>query len=333
MSFDQNFSIGFDGNVGRSWGDRLTLGGEAEYWAVMNGLLQSAAKQVFNSKDYKTGRLRVDLPGQQFEAVTGACADPEQFERDMERNERELADIGRTYGFGISTEPVPWYEDFKIEVFPDPRYEEILRRLGEDKMRPGWIIGLHMHLGNITSGEMIVLSNALRDDLPMMLALSARSQQKYGEDRGYASERFLLYCSLYPKLVTPYIRDTDHLKELARELGFADNYKDCWWLLRFNLAAGTLENRVCDMQEKPAHAAQLAALYRVRGRMALEGQLVPSLISSGDLFERLCLAAQDRSHRESYQAVVCETAEYAESVGWRMEASYIRDLMHRMGWR
>lgn len=310
------------------------LGAEEEFWTTdpRTGRLTSASLQLF--REMSEDGLRPELPDVQVESVSGACRTVAGLAAELEANRTKLRGFGRTYGFVLDTRPTPWHS-YDVRVFPKPRYERILAQVGKRVMKHAWIIGLHIHTGGHDPDELVVLNNGLRVYLPMFLALSARSPQYLGQSRGRASERFFSYLKIMDSLkcgfVPPFLRSWEHFEQLAREQGFLEDPKRCWWALRPN-PVGTCELRICDMQEQSFHSAELAALYRVCARRVLAHPqdivCTPSEFIRAELVE----VASSPAARDRYKAQLEAAMRFAAEAHMQEEHAYLQSLYVRLFW-
>ena len=310
------------------------LGAEVECWTVDRARVRYKiiTPRLFLGKRPvipDEGILKPELPVHQIEAVTGICRDAREIERDLTASRIELDRLGELYGFAVDTSPTPRFP-FKVRVFPKPRYREIKRRVPEERLRAGWITGLHGHYGCRSLEEAIRLLNGLRSLIPMFVALSARSPEYMGVRNGYASERMRMYMTIQTELMPPYIESVDHLESLARDRGFDNDPGSCWWGVRINPRHGTVEVRLMDMQETPQHAAQFLALLAVVCRQILSGKRATAHKSADAISMAIDQAARmGTTHLGHKNELLCAMG-YARGAGFSSEHSYLTDLYNRL---
>ncbi len=304
------------------------LGGEEELWTTCphSGQMIPASLRLFHA--IEENGIRTELPVHQIELVTPVCPDILAFEQALISNRHRAQQLGQEHSFHLRTDPAPWC-DFPVEVYPKPRYQQLLANIGPDRLRHGWIIGFHGHFGCASLGQAIQLMNQGREDLPLYLALAARSPVAFGVDKGRACERLFIYLQIQPDFVPPVIESEKHFATLALEHGFYEDPKSCWWGCRVN-PVGTIEFRIFDVQEHPEHGAELVALMRVRQLMALTGELTPAGRPRETIMAELIAAASERALLQSYSSQVEQTLRFAFSQGLTAEAAYINRLMTRL---
>lgn len=280
---------------------RFWLGVEEEVWTVdpKTGVLVSGALKAFakNEKRRWMG-CKPELPAQQIEIITPPCATLSDLRRALGRNQATLEAMAGTYGFRISRSPVPT-KPFAIDVFPKTRYLKIRDQFGE-RLRGAYVAGLHIHVGLGSRDEAVHAMNGCRADLPMFLALSARSPNFAGQPTGYASYRFVQYRKMAGEVVPPYLNGWKHFEAIAAIRGYREDPRMCWWAIRIS-PHGTIELRICDVQENQQTTLALAALFLMVVRLSVlsEGRsvtpLAPELIA-----ERLEEAAKGTFDAQAY---------------------------------
>jgi carboxylate-amine ligase len=126
-------------------------------------------------------------------------------------------------------------------------------------------MALHVHVA-VPDGQAAVRAlDGLRDDLPLLLALSANSPFWRGRDSGFASMRTPVF-SMFPRTGIPrrfgryagYVRAVDAMLRSGAipDPGFL------WWDARLQPRLGTIEVRIMDAQTSVGDVAALAALVQ-----------------------------------------------------------------------
>jgi carboxylate-amine ligase len=274
---------------------RFWLGVEEEVWTVnpKTGVLTSGALKVFAKNEKRSWMgCKPELPAQQIEIITPPCATLSDLRRALGRNQATLDAMAGAYGFRISRSPVP-LKPFAIDVFPKPRYLKIRDQFGE-RLRSAYVAGLHIHVGLGSRDEAIHAMNGVRADLPLFLALSARSPVFAGQRTDYASYRFVKYREMAGEIVPPHLNGWKHFEAIAAVRGYLEDPRMCWWAIRIS-PHGTVELRICDVQENQQTTLGLAALFLMTVRLSVlsEGRsktrLAPEIIA-----ERLEEAAKGK---------------------------------------
>ncbi len=265
---------------------RFCLGVEEEVWTVhpSSGVLIPGALRVFLNTNVVWPNCKPELPAQQLEVVTPVCKDLYALGHALRQNEMMLDRIAKTFNFKISRAPVP-EKPFALDVFPKPRYLEIKKRFGA-RLRGAYVAGLHIHIGIGSPEEAIRVMNACRTVLPWFLALSARSSVYAGQRMPCKSYRFVKYREMAGEVVPPYLESWDDFALTAKNKGFLEDPRMCWWGLRIS-PHGTVELRICDVQADRKKTLALAALFRLFVRGALAKQKMakhyPSEMIANDL--------------------------------------------------
>ena len=303
---------------------RFCLGVEEEVWTVdpKTGVLVSGALRVFRRKKAIPISCKPELPAQQIEIITPVCKDLPMLDRELRRNEITLDHLAKMHGFAISRAPVP-EKPFALHVFPKKRYLEIKERFGE-RLRGAYVAGLHIHVGVGAPEEAIRVMNACRTVLPWFLALSARSSVYAGQRMPCTSYRFVKYREMAGEVVPPYLESWDDFALTAKNKGFLEDPRMCWWGLRIS-PHGTVELRICDVQDERKKTLALAALFRLLVRSALATRKMarhyPSEMIANDL-DRASLGLFDPIH--AIRLIVEEAEKTSQA---KEELPYLQNLL------
>jgi glutamate---cysteine ligase / carboxylate-amine ligase len=136
----------------------------------------------------------------------------------------------------------------------------------------------------------------VREELPLLLALSANSPFWQGRDTGLASVRTPLF-SMFPRVGIPRRFET-----YAAYVGAVDVLVGSgaivdpgyvWWDARLQPRLGTLEVRIMDAQSRVAESAALAALVQCLVKLHADGEPAGAPLSPEALDENRFLAARD----------------------------------------
>ena len=193
------------------------------------------------------------------------------------------------------THPMARWED--IEVSPGARYQFLHASMRELARREP-TFGLHVHIA-VPDPELAVRAlNALRLQLPLLLALSANSPFWQGRDSGLASARTPAFQAFprtgVPRRFDDYARYVEAIDVLLRCNAIPEP-TFLWWDARLQPKLGTLEVRIMDAQTRIEDTAALAALVQclVR-RYALGPALEPTAADAPEVVdENRFIAARD----------------------------------------
>src|SRR5262245_52856956 len=124
--------------------------------------------------------------------------------------------------------------------------------------------GIHTHVAISGADRAIRVTDALRNWLPELLAVSASSPFHEGVDTGLHSARTEVFTKFFPRCGVPdALHSWDAYAAYVRflyETGSIDEHTQLWWSVRPHLAFPTVEIRICDGQPDVAEAQSLTAL-------------------------------------------------------------------------
>jgi carboxylate-amine ligase len=215
----------------------------------------------------------------------------------------------------------PWAERAEIECSDTPRY-----RLIEDTMRAlarrEPTMALHVHVGVPDPDDAVVLLNAFRPVIALLVALSANSPFSQGRDSGFASTRRALFGA-FPRTGTPRAFDnyTDYAAALDGLIvpGAIPDASFIWWDVRLQPRFGTVELRAMDAQSTVGETAALVALVQSFARLVLEGDHCPPELTAEQIDENNFLAARDGVDGSVIDPVTGVMAPVRELVGRLVE--------------
>jgi carboxylate-amine ligase len=151
-----------------------------------------------------------------------------------------------------------------VAVTADPRHREIVQTMGALARREP-TMALHVHVA-VPDGDAAVRAlDGLRDDLPLLLALSANSPFWRGSDSGFAAMRSPIF-SMFPRvgIARPfgsYARYAAAVDRMLSSVAIRDP-SFLWWDARLRPPLGTVEVRIMDAQSRAADVGALAALVQ-----------------------------------------------------------------------
>jgi len=157
-------------------------------------------------------------------------------------------------------------------------------------------MALHVHVGVPAPEDAIRLLNALRRNIPVLLALSANSPFWQGRESGFASARTVIFQAFPrsgpPRCFADYADYAEAVDVLIAS-GAIPDPSFLWWDVRLQPALGTVEVRVMDAQSTVGDVAPLVALIQSLARLELEGEHSSAVASTEVLAENRFLAARD----------------------------------------
>jgi carboxylate-amine ligase len=187
----------------------------------------------------------------------------EAVERQVERRRRLFGLAGK---MGVSLASMgthPWADYLDQEIIDTPHYQRLKRDLGWVAQRNNtW--SLHVHVGIQGADRAIAVCDRLREQLPLLLAVSSNSPFLDNRDTGLASVRTEIFTRTFPRCGIPETFGT-----WDQYAGFVDTLRSVnsiveatqlWWSVRPHHAFGTVEVRICDAQPTARESTALAGL-------------------------------------------------------------------------
>jgi carboxylate-amine ligase len=245
-------------------GPRYTVGVEEELMILDSSSLDLVnAIESILGEDPPSGQIQPELLESVLEIATSPCptvpalavelASLRAFARDRAR--REGLEIG-----SAGTHPFARWEDQR--VVSDDRYRGLIQSLGF-VARQELVFGMHVHVGLADPEEAIYVANALREHVPLLIALSANSPLWRGAPTGLMSSRVPIFRA-FPRVGLP--PRFDGWQDFARRVdamsdaGLIEDYTYLWYDVRPHPRLGTVEIRAMDSQTRVEHTVSLTAL-------------------------------------------------------------------------
>ena len=162
-----------------------------------------------------------------------------------------------------STGTHPWADYREQEIIDTPHYQRLKRDLGWVARRNNtW--SLHVHVGIRGADRAIAVCDRLREELPLLLAISANSPFLDDRDTGLASVRTEIFTRTFPRCGVPSrFNDWGEYSDFVRTLvsvGSVVESTQLWWSVRPHHAFGTVEVRICDAQSTGPESTALSGL-------------------------------------------------------------------------
>ena len=214
-----------------------------------------------------------ELIASEVEIRTGRCDSFAEVPARLAERREQLLEVARRLGVALGatgTHPwSPWQEQRIIDTPHYRRNDEILRYV----VWRNNTFGLHVHIGVNGADRAIAVTNAFRNVLPELLALSASSPFVENCFTGLHSARTQIFTRFFPRCGVPdSFAGWGEYEEYVRFLyatGSITEHTQLWWSVRPHLAFPTVEVRICDGQPTVEEAVSLAALvYSLGARFA-----------------------------------------------------------------
>jgi len=180
-----------------------------------------------------------------------------------QRRDRLFALVG---GMGLAlaaTGTHPWADYRDQRIIDTPHYNRLRRELGWVAQRNNtW--SLHLHMGIRGADRAIAVCDRLRQDLPLLLAVSANSLFLDRRDSGLHSVRTEIFTRTFPRCGVPspfgdWAAYAEFVDLLVRTNTVMESTQ-LWWSVRPHHAFGTVEVRICDAQTRGDESFGVAAL-------------------------------------------------------------------------
>lgn len=184
-------------------------------------------------------------------------------ERQVDRRHR-LFELARDRNATLTSMGThPWANYLDQEIIDTPHYQMLKEDLGWVAQRNNtW--SLHVHVGIQGADRAIAVCDWLREQLPILLAVSSNSPFLDHRDSGLASVRSEIFTRTFPRCGVP-----DRFRTWDEYAGFIDTLTrlgsvveatELWWSVRPHHAFGTVEVRICDAQSDARESTALAGL-------------------------------------------------------------------------
>ena len=183
----------------------------------------------------------------------------------MQRERRDRL-FALVEGMGLAlaaTGTHPWADYRDQRIIDTPHYNRLRHELGWVAQRNNtW--SMHLHMGIRGADRAIAVCDRLREQLPLLLAVSANSMFLDRRDSGLHSVRTEIFTRTFPRcgIPSPFV-DWDTYAEFVDMLVRTDSVVEStqlWWSVRPHHRFGTVEVRICDAQTRGDESFALAAL-------------------------------------------------------------------------
>ena len=211
-------------------------------------------------------QVKRELMQSVVETSTVVCTDVGQAVEDLRALRATVIDAADHIGVVVAsagTTPISRWE--AQAVTDQQRYRDIVARL-QWVARRELIFGLHVHVGVDSADKCMHVFNEIREDLPLVLALSVNSPFWQGETTGLQSSRIKVFDA-FPRSGMPAAMpggwdEYAALLERGQATGLIPDHSYIWWDVRPHPEFGTIEVRICDAQSRLQDTAALTALIQ-----------------------------------------------------------------------
>ncbi|MBN8866938.1 MAG: YbdK family carboxylate-amine ligase [Solirubrobacterales bacterium] len=205
-----------------------------------------------------------ELIASEIEIRSGRAETMTEANRQQAEKRRHLFRLAADHGVALASLGThPWADYLDQAIIDTPHYQRLKQDLGWVARRNNtW--SLHVHVGIRGADRAVLVSDWLRERLPILLAASANSIFLDRQDTGLASIRTEIFTRTFPRCGVPgTFRDWDEYAEFIDDLkrfGSVVEATQLWWSVRPHHAFGTVEVRICDAQTTGRESTALAGL-------------------------------------------------------------------------
>jgi len=225
--------------------------------------LVNAIEQLLD--DAPGGEIKPELMESVLEIATQPCRTAAEVSHEIKTLRRFASELAAARGLRIAssgTHPFARWEDQRI--VGRHRYRALVEELAF-VARQELVFGMHVHVGIDNPETAIGVANALREHVPLLVALAANSPFWRGEDTGMLSARVPIFKA-FPRVgIPPYYRDWDDYQRRVEQMvagRLIADYTYLWYDIRPHPQLGTVEIRAMDAQTRVEHTVSLTALIQ-----------------------------------------------------------------------
>jgi glutamate---cysteine ligase / carboxylate-amine ligase len=221
-------------------------------------VLEALDPEIAEHTAAETHGSAVELATSPHATVAGAAAELARLRRGLAM---QLDSMGLAAAVA-GTHPLASWEE--TEVSPGARYQFLYASMRELARREP-TFALHVHVAVPGPQAAVRALDGLREELPLLLALSANSPFWQGRDTGLASARIPVF-QVFPRTGAPRPFGTyEAYVEAVDVLIRCDAIPEptfLWWDARLQPRLGTIEIRIMDAQTRVRDTAALVALVQ-----------------------------------------------------------------------
>jgi carboxylate-amine ligase len=206
--------------------------------------------------------LASELASSCLELRSPVCGTVAELARELPVLRRTVRDLVEGCGARLAAAGTHPFSDATAQPITEAeRYHRVEEEMGWTA-RMQAIYGLHIHVAVPDEGHAIRAVNALSQQVPLFVALSANSPFWYGSDTRLSSTRVKIFNLVPRSGVPPRFRSWEDFEGYVEALvgaGSIPDYTWCWWDVRPHPGLGTVELRAPDAQTDAARTTSLAA--------------------------------------------------------------------------
>ena len=244
----------------------FTIGVEEEYMLCHpdTGDLIDRADEIIHvlDKDIKS-RYSYELILSEIEVNTSICNSVNEVMKEVAYLRNKTKELGGKLGFKIGISGTHPSAQCKNQCFvQNDSYKWVAGQLGYFAKR-NITFAMHVHIAVKDENYAISISNALRQWIAPLLALSTNSPFFEGENTGMRSSRTMQFGT-FPRTNIPIrFNSFNEYKALVDNYLLSDTISKpghIWWKIRPHLDFGTIEFRICDVQRSLKNVEMITAI-------------------------------------------------------------------------
>ena len=267
----------------------ITLGIEEELMIVDPGsgeVIADPDPAIFDDCRRAAGEHRVvnELLRSQIETNSRICSSIAELRTSLHEMRRLVVNAARAHGAAvIASSTHPWARWQAQQVTPKRRYQEAEIAF-QQSVRQFFVGGMHLHAGFGDPDLRIRVMTAMKQYLPVFLAISTSSPFFAGHMTGLKSYRQVVIGAL-PRTGMPRAfgshEEYERIVERYRSIRAIQDGSELRWDIRPSASYPTIELRICDicprMEDAVAIAALYASLIRLLARKIAAGERLSEL--------------------------------------------------------
>ena len=248
---------------------QITLGIEEELMVVdpaSGDVIADPEPAILEQAARNSGQHRVvyELLRSQIETNSRICSSVAELRTSLEETRGIVIDATRRHGAAVIASSLhPWARWQSQQVTPRRRYQEAEITF-QHSVRQFFVGGMHIHAGFGDPELRIRVMTALRQHLPLLLAVSASSPFQAGQLTGLKSYRQVVIGALprtgMPRAIGSW-PEYERIVERYRSIRAIKDGSEIRWDIRPSATYPTIELRICDICPRIEDAVAIAALY------------------------------------------------------------------------
>ncbi|MFW5965539.1 MAG: glutamate--cysteine ligase [Halodesulfurarchaeum sp.] len=241
-----------------------TVGVEEEYFAIDSNGHPVPASDVLVYENEAPEPITGDVDHELFkfiiESRTRKVEGPSEARTAIREVRRTLQAFAGEHGFQLAAAGLHPTADWREHDHAEkPRYRAQLDRIQYPQHR-NTTAGLHVHVGVDDPDKAVWITNEIRNQLPLILALSANSPFWNGFDTGLCSARARIFENLPNTGMPTAFEDFEAYRRFEEQMLETESIADTgelWFDVRPHTGIGTVEVRIADAQDRLEHVDAL----------------------------------------------------------------------------